>query len=127
MTESFWSIPDNVDIRTPLAILREQANALTQQTGGALQGQVSTLALDADIYISMQIYVPALNGYKVEILEYEQPVHMYPGTLKLNLLKNSGRSVINDEDHFVRMIKNYLSSQEMIRVVKSLLAQTKQA
>jgi hypothetical protein len=125
MVQSFWTIPTDLNIRTPLSILREQANALTQQTNAALYGEVSTLALDSTIYITLEIQVPALNGYKVEILEYEQPVHMYPGRLKLNLT-DRGKILVEDEEKFVLLIKNYLSSKEMARVIQSLLAQVQQ-
>jgi hypothetical protein len=126
MAESFWNIPNDLNIQTPLTVLREQANALTQQTGAALRGDVSTMAFDADIYITMSISVPALNGYKIDILEYKQPVQMYPGTLRLYLGQNVSFVVENETD-FIALIREYLSSIEMVRVVRSLLAQAKQA
>ncbi len=58
------------------------------------------MALDNELYITFSIYAPALSGYKVEILEYTQPVQMYPGTLKLNLIAYGNRVLVQDESEF---------------------------
>lgn len=117
MTESFWAIPDDSNLQTPLSILREQANALSEQTGGSLVGYVDTLTVDTDIEISLQIRVPALHGYTVGILEYSQPAEMYPGKLRLNFT-DRGRISVSDENHFISLVRGYLASEPVKRVVR---------
>lgn len=127
MVESFWNIPKDANIRTPLSILREQATALTEQTDAVLQGEVEALVIDNSLLITMVIYVPALSGYKVEILEYRQPIQLYPGTLTLTLAQANRRVSVQDEQEFVDAVRSYLSSAEVNRAILSLLAQSKSA
>jgi hypothetical protein len=126
MVESFWSIP-NEALRTPLTILREQATALTEQTKGTLIGEAEVLnQQDKGLSIGLSIRVPALNDYKYRILTYDQPVMMYPGTLKGNL-GAPGIDVIQNEDQFVEQLKGLLSSQAAQRLLTSLLVQANEA
>jgi hypothetical protein len=41
-SSSFWIIPDVTKMSTPLSILREQAESLTERTNGLLKGLVTT-------------------------------------------------------------------------------------
>jgi len=122
MVESFWAVPDVATMRTPLTILREQATALTEQTNGLLVGQVETKQqTDGNLSVQLEATVPALNDYRVRILNYEQPIGLYPGRLS-----GTGMTVyetIDNEDDFVIVVKKVLSSQAIKNILTSLMSQ----
>lgn len=72
MTESYWKIPqsDEARINVPLQVMKEQADLLTEQTSGLLQGLVSHTALGDTLRMTLSIRVPTLNRYNVELFEY---------------------------------------------------------
>ena len=131
MVESFWAIPDVTEVRTPLSILREQANALTEQTKGVLVGMVEVYrdSQDGDLTINLEVSVPALNGYRYRIISYRQPVELYPGTFSgdpiAKIAISNGRVI--DEEQFITYIKVVLSSERIRRVLGTLLSQAKDA
>src|SRR5208337_1606445 len=82
MVESFWAVPDVASFRPPLALLREQATALTEQTNGALVGiAVTKPERDGSLVVTLSVQVPALDNYVYRLLEYRQAVDGYPGVL----------------------------------------------
>jgi hypothetical protein len=118
MTESFWNIP-TPPRRTPLSILREQANNLTQSTKGVLRGEVTIRSGSDRISMFLSITVPALANYRFSVLHYEQPVHLYPGEIT-SIEENF---IIENEDDFVDTLKHILSSEQVGNVISGLLAQ----
>jgi hypothetical protein len=133
MVESFWDIPAVGEVRTPIDVLREQADQLTQQTKGLLVGVTKTRALDlihkltdgTDLAISLEIQVPAMNNYEFSLLTYNQPVTAYPGRL-VSRLQEDG-VMINDEAMLVDTLKQILTSADTRRVIGSLLSQAANA
>ena len=122
MVESFWAVPDVADMRTPLGILREQAAALTKATNGVLVGAVETERRGDDLILKLEIVAPALNDYRYRILNYQQPIGLYPG-----IFYGDGTDItkVSDEANFVSAIKLILASEAIKNVLKSLLAQTR--
>ena len=123
MVESFWAVPDTTSFRTPLSILREQATALTEQTNGALVGNVGIFkdGVGADLVVSLSVEVPALDDYAYRLLQYRQPVDGYPG--RLHLAWEERFFEFRDEEEFVSAIKDALSSDKVRQIVGSLLSQ----
>jgi hypothetical protein len=119
MVESFWAIPDVANMRTPLSILREQASALTAQTKGVLVGVVETHSERDKLLITLDISVPALNDYRYRILNYRQPIEIYPGLM----YSGDAPSHIKNEDAFIECVKEILSSDRMKNALTSLLSQ----
>ena len=125
MAESFWMIPDIANVRTPLGILREQAAALTALTKGTLVGIVeANRGGPQDMFIQLDVAVPALNDYRHRILVYDQPVTMYPGLLWVG---EGPRQPIYDEQTFISTVKDTLASERIRNVLATLLAQATQA
>jgi hypothetical protein len=116
--ESFWVIPDVAKIRTPAAILREQAALLTKQTRGTLVGVVETSNVDNNMVTKLAISVPSLNDYRYNILTYRQPVEMYPG-----ILDSAQSHTVNNEEQFITHVRQVLSSDRIRNVIGSLLSQ----
>lgn len=121
MVESFWAIPDVTNIRTPMSILREQATALTEQTKGKLVGVVEVhKGADEELYVQLDVSVPALNDYRYRLLTYNQPIELYPGSL---FIGNEGPRAVFNEAAFLTNIKSVLSSDKVKNVLVSLLSQ----
>jgi hypothetical protein len=128
VTESFWILPDTANLRTPTTILKEQAEALTQQTGGLLKGEVSLRpaksggghGLTGSI-ATLTIAVPAIDSYFVTALSYQHGLESYPGALFLNF---ENRSVeVADESAFTHALRAALSSTKTQNVLSNLLSQ----
>ena len=120
--ESFWVIPDIREMRTPVAILNEQATFLTEKTKGVLKGQIETSQSDpAWLNIKLYIVAPALNNYRYQILQYTQPITLYPG--RITWLGKNTNYDISDEAKFSQMLKEILSSKETQYIISGLLAQ----
>jgi hypothetical protein len=122
VVDSFWAVPDVATLRTPLSMLREQATALTEQTSGLLVGQVETNQNpDGNLLIQLEIVVPALNDFRVRILNYEQPIGLYPG--RLTGMGIPVYETVNSEEDFVKFVRRALSSQVIKNVLTSLMSQ----
>jgi hypothetical protein len=108
-----------------MTMLKEQATALSEETSGLLRGNVSTASDigDSQLYITLNIIVPALNNYRFEVLTYSQPITMFPGTLH-SAAGNSGHR-INNEQEFDSHLKSILASPEISAVVAALIAQAR--
>lgn len=143
MTESFWAIPNIEEIRTPVTILKEQADALTQATEGLLKGEVISFTQESvsgsemlNVLAFLQkgfkggsrlaIVVPFLKNYRVNLLDYYHNITMYPGTLDANFSDNREIKVQNEEQ-FVAALKNILSSEKTKMIVAGLISQAKAA
>lgn len=126
MTDSFWAIPHELTIRTPLALLKEQASALTNGTKGLLVGEVDTGDFSGRyLSLRLRITVPALNNYKYSVLEYIQPPLIFPGTLYDRI--RDEQADIEDDVKFAQVVKEILSSYEARRIIEALLAQAQDA
>jgi hypothetical protein len=135
MVESLWSIPAADNVRAPLMIMKEQAAALTKQTKGSLVGSVEPVAYGNGLVINLSVEVPALNNYRYHVMTYEQPITMYPGTLASQVPAPSGTGLyirpkaikVNNEEEFLVALKALLASDEVKRLVSSLLVQANAA
>lgn len=121
MAESFWKIPEVKALGVPLQVLKEQAEKLTEQSDGLLRGEVLTFDHGEEIYTVLSIRVPNLNNYKIEIITYRQPLRMFPGRIDFHL--TSKTEEVRSFEQFVESLKNYLSSQDMMNILGTLLAQ----
>jgi hypothetical protein len=122
MSESLWVIPDALAVKTPLSILREQANLLTQQTKAVLEGEVSTRPAGSNIELALRIKVPALENYTVTVLTYSQPVTIYPGLLS-SLARVASLVEVGNQAEFVKYVTTILSSEQVQNVLAALLSQ----
>ena len=125
MSESLWVIPDVSTVKTPLSILREQANQLTQQTGGLLRGDVAARPWNGSFSLSLRIIVPALENYMVELLTYDQPLKLYPGSMDSDFYDDVVSWKVENEDRFVSALRAVLSSRKTREVLSALLAQAR--
>jgi hypothetical protein len=121
MVESFWKIPKDTPIRTPATILGEQAAALTQATGGDLEGKVTREGSGSQFVCYLDIIVPALNRYKFRLLVAYYPVSLYPVTL-IFAPENDSHGA-NNEAEFIALLKQILASEGVAKILTGLRAQ----
>jgi len=132
-TEDLW--PADVGTSTivpPLAILRRQAVALGERTQGLLEGQVETLT-KGDTFIQVFYIVAPSLSYRYRLFEVQHGVAGYP----VFFVNEDRRPVfprfgtgpaplkLDTPDEFVDWLKQVLNSDEIKRVVGSLLSQVK--
>jgi hypothetical protein len=124
MSTSLWNIPDVENVRTPLSIMKEQANFLTTNTGSLLYGTVEASGHGDYLIIVMKIIVPNLNNYSFTVIQYRQQVmSIYPGNLHSSLQRDNFE--IENEEGFVNTLGFILRSNEMSELLTSLMAQAK--
>ena len=121
MTESFWPDLPTEKVRTPHAILLEQANALAEQTRGLLVGQVRRSQDNQNFVSSLSIVAPSLNNYTYAVLFVNFPIGLYPSRLFFHARREYFE--IADEETLLTCLKTVLSSDEIKRVMSGLLAQ----
>jgi hypothetical protein len=150
--KDFWP-PDIFadDVRTPSAILREQALLLGSKTRNLIMGEVQTEGGDDWFTIRFYLVAPVLDGYRYKVCVLRHDISLFPVyilqglTERLQTEQNAGVEVrmspvlieefysihrdsppsnyrIESEADFVTWVESLLSSQEMRRVLKHLMA-----
>ncbi|WCS25228.1 hypothetical protein LOK46_29630 [Methylobacterium sp. NMS14P] len=123
MSAGFWAVPDVGDVRTPAAMLKEQASALTDATKGLLQAEVATSSESQSINHTLFITAPALSGFRYSVLSYKHTILLYPGTVFIPFRGTAFQ--VSNEEEFTNLLKNTLSSKEISNVISSLLIQSR--
>ena len=114
----FWGEIGPAEVRTPAAILREQAALLGTKTRNVVVAKVST-QVDGDTFFhSFKLVVPALSGYAYELFTIANGVNPYPVTVAF-----SPPVKVKTEEEFTTWLKSTLSSTETKKIISNLLAQ----
>jgi len=122
--ENLWgSLEGFKIIKTPLLILREQAELLTQATQGILQGYIHVKPEGGNNELSFYIIAKQQNQYKYEVLRITHGVKIYPVKVG-NLVESKGWKNCENEAIFLGEIRSILSSQETRKIIESLLSQS---
>ena len=115
-------------VRTPVHLLREQAEQLTQKTDGMLVGKVRTQAVPetrknpAYLLHSFEIAVPSLDNYRYQLFAVAQePDKLYP--IQLAIPADLGDIGWSTEKEFAEWLRNELASQRARDVVANLYSQ----
>jgi hypothetical protein len=123
-SKNLWADLSRVEIvRTPRTVLLEQAQYLTEATKGALVGRVD----DRTAYVAkgfrylLDVRVPELNNYSVEILWIDHDLELYPARLGASR-PNKDISCAN-ESELEQAIESVLSSSEVKTILSHLLSQ----
>jgi hypothetical protein len=112
-----WGEIAATPIRTPLAILREQAALLGAKTKNLVEASVNTHATGDHFQHSFDLVVPALDRYTYNLFTIIHGPSIYPVTVW-------GKTVIFlTEEQFIEWLGATLSSPETMRIVTNLLAQ----
>lgn len=120
-TTDFW--PDDIgqpDLRTPVALLREQATALGEKTRNVVTAEVESDSEGRDFVHNLYLVAPALH-YRYQLLTIRHPILFYP-----MYVYSSDRipTEIRSEDEFADWLKTVLASDSTKKVIRSLIAQS---
>jgi hypothetical protein len=122
-SKNLWGDLRNFEtIRTPKAILEEQARYLTDATGGLLVGNVDPRAQSPSAFAyDLDVQVPSLNNYVYTVLSISHDVDLYPVVIKCS--KPIVRLDCEDQQQFEVSIGSILASPEVKHVLSALVAQ----
>lgn len=123
-TQNLWGeLPTVENARTPLSILREQANLLGQLTDRLLEGEIVVNSSSVEqLEAHLNIVAPTLGGYSVTILTLRYGLDMYPVQIQ-HALEESVRISAKDEESLLNALKRIFTSASVQKVIKSLLMQ----
>jgi hypothetical protein len=128
MSDDLW--PDDIGdskLVSPVEILRAQAEGLAEKTGGLVQAEVSTQAINEEMFHNaFVLLVPALGDYRYELLEVRHRVSFYP----LDVLPRAGHNLDNymgleSERRFTDALKSLFGKPEVKSLIHSLVAQAR--
>jgi len=123
-TESLWGDLSHLEeVKTPALHLKEQAAILTQSTSGLLVGDVHQEAQGDQISAELDVVVPALGDYRLNVVRVLYPLSIYP--LDIQDVTNYEWQKCPDEQAFVAQLRAILSSPKIRKTIATLLAQSK--
>lgn len=136
--EDFWPPMDDVeDATSPVALLRKQADVLSDRTGYRLRGRVTTITSDLptrayealhldtwprpDTFTHIfSIEVPSLDNYRYALFSVSHGLEGYPVVSEEE--PQGWRAMANPEE-FTGWLREVLSSEKTKRILKTLKQQ----
>lgn len=105
----------------PVAVLREQAAFLSRKTQGLVEGEVKTHVQQHDFAHEFFLIAPALDFYRHRLFTVSHGLDKpyYPVTLHL-----PEKLEIQDSEHFIAALKQFLSSSRVKNLIETLLVQS---
>ena len=147
--EDLWPVDlAFADIKTPVAILREQAYLLGQKTNNVIEGEVTSTTEDYSLpydmvsriasftmsegeldamkknnptfYHSFYVKVPTLGNYRYKLFYVEHPINLYPV-----ILHREGKATkCEDEEEFGEALRKAFADPNTLRIISSLRSQS---
>jgi hypothetical protein len=113
----FWGDVAASAVRTPVAILREQAALLGAKTKNLIEATVYTESVHGSFRHLFNLIVPGLDNYTYNLFAIDHDIDLYPITVLGTDLK------FDTEEAFTDWLRNFLSSNKTKQIVGNLLAQ----
>jgi hypothetical protein len=113
----FWGDIAPATVRTPVAILREQASLLGTKTANLIEAAVETETSKGDFRHLFNLVVPALNNYTYRLFAIQHGINFYPVRVFHEELD------LKTEDDFIDWLRSKLSSDDTKKIIGNLLAQ----
>jgi hypothetical protein len=124
MTNDLWGeLPSVENIKTPHAILLEQANLLAGKTQGLLLGTVGRGQNGQNFHSTLFINAPALNNYSYAVCTIQHELTLYPVIFYSNGSPNQPPTQCSNEGQLVALLGRELTSPQTQRVITGLLIQ----
>jgi len=126
--KSLWPDFKFEEVKTPLAIIQEQANELGNQTKNIIVGEIIiTEAFDEkanQMVLIYQFYIkaPLLSNYRFLLFRLLQKNTLYPVDIYFDPDKTKFENI--EEDKFVEKLKEIFSNPKTEETIKSLYAQS---
>ncbi|WP_394753942.1 hypothetical protein [Crenothrix sp.] len=131
--KNLWGEINNLPkVKAPVAVLNEQAQFLSDLTGGLLTGEISQVERSGDRFIySFYIHASSLNNYYYFVLRIDHDIHLYPLNLTTDKddspWASSSGTICNDVNEFEIELGKIFSSSVVQRVISGLLSQIQTA
>ena len=113
----FWGDIAPAAVRTPVAILREQAALLGAKTKNLIEATVYTESVRGSFRHLLNLVVPGLDNYTYNLFAIDHGIDLYPVTVLNRDL------IFATEDAFIDWLREELSSDKTKKIVGNLLAQ----
>ena len=122
--KNLWGdLPVEETIRTPYVMLKEQANLLTEATNGLLIGEVCKYTTPNNLIACyLEIKAPSIDNYTITILELSYDATIFPVSI-IGIYSYKSGIECNTEEELETMLGKILSSQEVRRIIASLLSE----
>lgn len=108
---------ESAEVRTPVAMMREQASLLGAKTRYAIEGKIETEIQEGEFYHSFNLVVPALDHFMYLLFRVHHGVSLYP------VQAESPYKELKTEEEFSDWLRQRLSSPGTKKIVGNLLAQ----
>ena len=138
MAQNLWGeIVAETKLKLPVTILNEQATILGEVTNRILEAVVESTVPSKKGLLSYGLFIvaPALNNYKYNVLDIEHdivfayPVSVYDVVGPSDVLdideSDAEKVVCNSEEEFLQKLGQLLSSEQVHKIIESLIAQSK--
>ncbi len=126
-TDDLW--PEDlgsIEINSPVSIIRKQAALLGNKTSNLVEGiVVSEVDEDGDNIITFFLYAPALGDYRYKLFHiYHDIADMYPIKTATSDEQHSQGQIENEEE-LKYYLKRKFNSEKTLRIIRSLMAQSR--
>ena len=125
-TISLWptDFGEQLDVLTPLAILRQQGAVLGEQTKNIVVGRVHTLS-EGDTFVQrFSVHCPPL-GYQTDLIMVKHGIDLYPATVVIANEQGPFEDAGNPEE-LKTLLKKVFARPKTRKIIASLLAQALQ-
>ena len=124
-TQNLWGkMPTGKELRSPTAVLREQAALLAELTGDALRGHVRLGPERETFHAWLSIIAPALGNFSYGVVHVMYGVTLYPLEMIDLTQAENPKVVCESEPDFLTELGRVLSSEQVKKVIAGLLAQS---
>lgn len=127
-------IADDSGLIMPVAILREQAAALTKKTKGLVEADVITLTpkdfpkdkqeLREAFWHQFRLVAPALDSYTINLFSVLHKINPYPLLVAVGEINSEHDSKLNNQEEFIEKLREVFSSADTKRKIQALVAQS---
>ena len=125
MSDNLWPTDfGETDKKTPVGILREQAQALGTRTANIVVGRVTTETYMGKFRHSFHLWCSPL-GFETPLFHIVHGMDLYPVEIFLHPEPRGFASASNQEE-FTNRLKEIFSREETKKTIGVLLAQSKQ-
>jgi hypothetical protein len=113
------------EIRTPLAILRQQAAFLGERTKNVVEGEVVTEPTSGDFSHVFFLRAPALGDYRYQLFRAKHGIDLYPAEVWTHVFGQRWHA--DDEPALLQALREIFTNEKVVRIVNSIIAQSVQA
>ncbi len=122
-TQDLWPADiATTELRSPVAILREQATLLADKTEGLIVGNVRTVTLGEQLQHTFMFVAPALSHYTFDLFSFTHGPSLYP----VEAFDEAGLLIpIQSEEEFLNFLRDLFSSERTKQIIHSLIAHSR--